>query len=79
MGIDKRRLPLDQRPRMGDTVQMTRWPHAQQRVIATFYCNGEGGMHVMDLHEGGGAHWSCCDNVEIVERGPEWAAGRMPQ
>lgn len=55
------------RPRVGDTVRDPRAPSiGDGEVIATFYRNGEGGMHVTWSF---GTSWACCHNVVIVTRG----------
>jgi hypothetical protein len=53
------------RPRIGDKVADRRTPHMIGEVIATFYKNGEGGMHVMFDH---GGSWVSCHTVTIVTR-----------
>jgi hypothetical protein len=68
---------LAERPRSGDTVRMTRAPFWDMVVTDTFYCNGEGGMHVR--RPDGGYSWTCCDGVEIVVRGAMWECGELPK
>lgn len=53
------------RPRIGDTIRMPDAPHLGHAVvIATFYRNGEGGMHVQWEH---GMSWASCHRCEIVK------------
>ena len=53
------------RPRVGDTVQSRTVPELVGVVIATFYRNGEGGMHVTYDH---GTSWSSCHGVTVIRR-----------
>jgi hypothetical protein len=53
------------RPRIGDKVADRRTPHMVGEVVATFYGNGEGGMHVLFDH---GGSWVSCHMVDFVER-----------
>ena len=72
-----KRKPLAERPRAGDTAKNIDKPHSESVVTDTFYRNGEGGMHVYWAE--GQYSWACCDRVEIVQRGPMWDRGELPE
>ena len=56
-----------ERPRIGDLVANVRNPEIVGEVIATFYGNGEGGMHVR-FPAPYGCSWASCHTAKVVER-----------
>jgi hypothetical protein len=55
------------RPRVGDIIAPDGIADMHGEVVATFYRNGEGGMHVRYEH---GICWSSCHRAVIVRRCP---------
>lgn len=55
------------RPRIGDTVRGDTAPHFEGVVVATFYRNGEGGMHVR-YSDDGKISWASCHRNEVVKK-----------
>ncbi len=57
------------RPRIGDTIALEGLPDFVGVVKATFYGNGEGGLHVQfDCPSYKGVSWASCHRVVIVKR-----------
>lgn len=53
-------------PKEGDTVQLAgHGANGVGRVVATFYENGQGGMHVKYPNS---CSWTCCTDVTVLVR-----------
>lgn len=62
------RTKWPERPHVGDSVETLPGdgPYYRGQVVATFYCNGEGGMHV--AWDGGGVGWVPYHRMALVSR-----------